>query len=630
MDAKKRARKQTRVLAAIRRDLGISGSDKPTEFVCICNAGLMNGLSEEEFLQLFLRFGSVENVIMPTNKSYAFAVMKSVESAVKAVQSINNCETMDRRTLYAAFVDSVPDLRDQCVFDPPPGLDIIEDFLVDEEEEELLAWVDQVSDSKNDLDDSTSFCIITVGSSLKHRRVLHFGYEFNYATNAVDPEKPLPDKAIPKICLKFVKKFPGIDEANLPDQLTVNVYEPGQGIPNHVDTHSPFSGPIFSLSLGSPVVMQFRHQNRPAVQDRSVVLNRKSLTIFRGESRYLWSHGIVPRKLDLVKSRSNVGGVTVLERGRRMSLTFRKVNPSGICNCDYPAQCDYQNSRVGNVEESLEINEDADALERVAEELERNHVLKVYNSIADHFHKTRSKAWPGIVKFLDSLPPHSLIVDVGCGNGKYVSIRPDLTMIGFDVTLGLLRNAQEKGEVFQSDCLAIGARSDSFDAAICIAVVHHFATESRRRLALKEILRILKPGAKGLVYVWAKEQELKNLKSYYLKTRKKNKPISESVPVVEEIFARCEVSSGTVKLPVHKNRSNFKHSDLLVPWTLKKMEDGGFDKPEELNESSKIHHRFYHVFSRGELFRLAETVEGLVIDDVYYEEGNWCLVFSKK
>jgi alkylated DNA repair dioxygenase AlkB len=42
------------------------------------------------------------------------------------------------------------------------------------------------------------------------------------------------------------------------DQLTVNDYMPGQGIPPHVDTHSPFEEVFVSLSLMSGVSMNFR------------------------------------------------------------------------------------------------------------------------------------------------------------------------------------------------------------------------------------------------------------------------------------------------------------------------------------------------------------------------------------
>lgn len=40
--------------------------------------------------------------------------------------------------------------------------------------------------------------------------------------------------------------------------------------------------------------------------------------------------------------------------------------------------------------------------------------------IATHFSATRYKPWPSITRFLHSLPPGSLGVDAGCGNGKYL------------------------------------------------------------------------------------------------------------------------------------------------------------------------------------------------------------------
>lgn len=50
-------------------------------------------------------------------------------------------------------------------------------------------------------------------------------------------------------------------------------------------------------------------------------------------------------------------------------------------------------------------------------------------------------------------------------------------------------------------------RENCFDAVISIGVIHHFASAKRRMKALEELYRILKPGGKMLVYVWAFEQD---------------------------------------------------------------------------------------------------------------------------
>jgi SAM-dependent methyltransferase len=44
------------------------------------------------------------------------------------------------------------------------------------------------------------------------------------------------------------------------------------------------------------------------------------------------------------------------------------------------------------------------------------------------------------------------------------------------------------------------------DACISIAVLHHISTLTRRRQAVRELIRIVRPGGKILICVWAYEQ----------------------------------------------------------------------------------------------------------------------------
>ena len=70
-----------------------------------------------------------------------------------------------------------------------------------------------------------------------------------------------------------------------------------------------------------------------------------------------------------------------------------------------------------------------------------------------------------------------------------------------------------------------------------------------------EMLRVLRVGGRCLVYVWARDQRRGERNSTYL-SEKKNPKASEDQNEESRPFG----------LPVHTNRSNFKHSDLLVPW----------------------------------------------------------------
>lgn len=65
--------------------------------------------------------------------------------------------------------------------------------------------------------------------------------------------------------------------------------------------------------------MEFSH---PGGQQISVLLPRRSLLIMTGESRYLWSHGITPRKSDII---TTADGLDLVMRETRVSFTFRKI-----------------------------------------------------------------------------------------------------------------------------------------------------------------------------------------------------------------------------------------------------------------------------------------------------------------
>ena len=185
-----------------------------------------------------------------------------------------------------------------------------------------------------------------------------------------------------------------------------------QGIPPHIDTHSCCDGQISSLSLGSDVVMNFSGEGG-AASSYSVLLPRRSLMVMSGRARYALRHSIATRKSDVVKVDE---GLTVRCRGTRTSLTFRKVL-RGPCRCPFPKYCD------SALAESDAADVEALARAEVASSLERLHVHDVYESIAGHFSETRHSPWPRVAAFLRALPASALVLDVGCGNGKYLGVR---------------------------------------------------------------------------------------------------------------------------------------------------------------------------------------------------------------
>ena len=120
-------------------------------------------------------------------------------------------------------------------------------------------------------------------------------------------------------------------------------------------------------------------------------------------------------------------------------------------------------------------------------------------------------------------------------------------------------------------------------------------------MALKEIVRLLKPGGQALVTVWAKEQEIENKKSTYIAKTAKPCPV----------HSRNDASDS--ELTVHTPRTEFQQADWLVPWT----------RPTE-----KLL-RYYHVFVRNEIEHLLSHITEVKIVNSYNDDGNWCVIFRK-
>lgn len=249
--------------------------------------------------------------------------------------------------------------------------------------------------------------------------------------------------------------------------------------------------------------------------------------------------------------------------------------------------------------------------------LEQNYVKSTYDKIAEDFSSTRYKKWPKVDAFLGDLPADSLLLDVGCGNGKYLD-NPTTYNIGCDLSLNLLKICKSRGyEVVLCDMSALPFRQEIFDSVICIAALHHVISSRRRQECLRSISNLMAPGSsKLLVQVWAFEQEL-IADNPYLK--RKTQEASSAKPEDFEI-------DDDLRLSVHKNRTPFKDQDVLVPFYVKsKSTVARLDGPSE--EQRQL--RYYHVFKKGELDSMLQTIPGVSILESYYDKGNWCVIASK-
>jgi hypothetical protein len=123
-------------------------------------------------------------------------------------------------------------------------------------------------------------------------------------------------------------------EPKLERQAIVNRYAPGEGISPHIDLLGRYADGIIGVSLASGAVMTLCRETGDGCNDQQrhdLYLPVGSLIVLTGEARYEWTHGIEKRTKDLVvREGSGVWETEFLERGTRISITFRWLLPDAL------------------------------------------------------------------------------------------------------------------------------------------------------------------------------------------------------------------------------------------------------------------------------------------------------------
>ena len=206
---------------------------------------------------------------------------------------------------------------------------------------------------------------------------------------------------------------------------------------------------------------------------------------------------------------------------------------------------------------------------------EKTFVHDVYDKISEHFDSTRFNPWKGVLSFIETLEKNCKLLDVGCGNGKYFSVRKDIQMYGCDPCesfVNMVKQRYSHVNVVCANGLSLPYNNDYFDAIISIAVLHHLTTFEKRIVFLNEIARVLKKHGKACITVWSDTLE-------------------------------------------DKRKSKWKFlntNDVIIPWT---------------DKTNKIHERYYHLFNENEFMNLIENISNLRVISMNIEHGNiHCLI----
>ncbi|KAI1480363.1 S-adenosyl-L-methionine-dependent methyltransferase [Daldinia eschscholtzii] len=268
-----------------------------------------------------------------------------------------------------------------------------------------------------------------------------------------------------------------------------------------------------------------------------------------------------------------------------------------------------------------------------AESYEQQHVHSVYETIASHFSSTRYKPWPFVASFLASLPPGSVGLDVGCGNGKYLDVNRDIVIIGSDRSANLARLARDlkvKGTtttaaatttttangadvagVADGLALPFGGARRRVDFAICIAVVHHLSTRERRVEGVRDLLDCVRPrSGKILVYVWALEQGTSR------------RGWDEGTADQDQLVPWVMKSSNNKKPKKQKTKEQEREQEQAS----NKKEN---DEAAANGGAGATYQRYYHLYRKGELEEDVQAAGGEILGSGY-EKDNWWVIASPK
>lgn len=246
--------------------------------------------------------------------------------------------------------------------------------------------------------------------------------------------------------------------------------------------------------------------------------------------------------------------------------------------------------------------------------LEQTNVFDVYDQIALHWHHTRGIRkvyWHRVKDFLDSLPKGSLIADVGSGDGKYFGVNPGIVSIGCDRSEELLKVSwTTEFETLCCDAVKLPYRDNVFDSAICIAVMHHLATVTRRLSLLSEMLRIVIPGGFLVIQAWAQEQGEKSKRTFE----------SQDVLVpwqLQDTFTKSKEEGNSAPIGKEETGGNENNCEALVNTTPG-------------NNTTKIFQRYCHVYKEGELEELCARLPECQVVETGWDKGNWFVKLRKK
>jgi alkylated DNA repair dioxygenase AlkB len=124
---------------------------------------------------------------------------------------------------------------------------------------------------------------------LGRRRVVSFGWRYDYAGRRIRPSAQLPEFLLP--LRERAAEIAGLAPESL-QQVLVTEYAPGAPIGWHRD--KPMFQDVVAISFLAPCLLRFRRRLGDAWERRSLDVLPRSAYVLRGAARMEWEHSIPP------------------------------------------------------------------------------------------------------------------------------------------------------------------------------------------------------------------------------------------------------------------------------------------------------------------------------------------------
>lgn len=122
---------------------------------------------------------------------------------------------------------------------------------------------------------------------LGNRRIVSFGWRYDYGARAVQPAAPIPDFLKP--LRAQAAGFAGLAPDSL-EHVLVTEYAEGAGIGWHRD--KPEFADVIALSLAASCTLRFRRKQGAGWERAALEVRPRSAYLLRGAARHEWEHSI--------------------------------------------------------------------------------------------------------------------------------------------------------------------------------------------------------------------------------------------------------------------------------------------------------------------------------------------------